>query len=284
MGGMTPETRCKVPVRYQEMFEKELKEVMKSECGSRDFGTALQFLAVSPHVAECDMIEKACQGMGTNEQLLSTLIVGRSNEEMELLKKTYFDIYTEDMGRKLDGELGGSFEQLIVNCLQASEEVYDADFHGADDKAKEDAQELYDMGQGQWGTNEQGLFKKLCAMPPEHLQAVNDAYAEEYGYTIPKVMEKEFGGDSKFGACLLVNMKLHPYVAVANLIQEAVEGFGTNELLLTCILIRYQAWLKEVKPVFEEQYGKPLEDVIQSETGGDYETILMQIVATADEL
>jgi hypothetical protein len=68
------------------MYDKELKQVMKSECGSRDFGVALQFLAVSPVQAECLMIEKASKGFGTNELLLQTILCGRTNKELELLK------------------------------------------------------------------------------------------------------------------------------------------------------------------------------------------------------
>ncbi|KAL7564459.1 hypothetical protein ACA910_001553 [Epithemia clementina (nom. ined.)] len=285
MGGMTPEMRCKVPYRYKKLFgdSKTLKEVMKSECGNRDFGKCLQFLAVPPHVAECDMIHMACKGAGTNEKLLSTIIVGRSNAEMELLKKTYFDLHTEDLGRVLDRELGGHFEQLIVNCLQASEEVFDPEYH-TEDKAKEDAKALYEMGQGKWGTNEKGLFKVLCAMPPEHMATVNRIYAEEYGYTLPKVMQKEFGGDTKWAAVLLLNMKLKPIEAVAGLIHDASAGFGTNELLFTATLIRYQSLLKAVMLAFVEEYGKPLDEVIKAETGGDYEKILLQILTTADEL
>ncbi|KAL7564462.1 hypothetical protein ACA910_001556 [Epithemia clementina (nom. ined.)] len=285
MGGMTPEMRCKVPYRYKELFgdSKTLKEVMKSECGKRDFGKCLQFLAVPPHVAECDMIHMACKGAGTNEKLLTTIITGRSNAEMELLKKTYFDLHTEDLGRVLDRELGGHFEHLVFNCLQASEEVFDPEYH-TEDKAKEDATALYEMGQGKWGTNEKGLFKVLCAMPPKHMAAVNRIYAEEYGYTLPMVMQKEFGSDTKWAAVLLLNMKLKPIEAVAGLIHDACAGFGTNELLLVTTLIRYQSLLKDAKLAYVEEHGKPLEEVIKSETKGDYEKILLQILATADEL
>jgi hypothetical protein len=65
---------------------------MKSECGSRDFGTALQFLAVDPVHAECLMIEEACQGIGTYEMLLFSIICGRSNREIELLKVRFAPI------------------------------------------------------------------------------------------------------------------------------------------------------------------------------------------------
>ena len=83
---MTLEDQCMVPIRYKDLFEKELVDVMKSECGKKDFGTALQFLAVNPVEAECMMIDKASKGLGTNELLLLTLICGRTNKEMELLK------------------------------------------------------------------------------------------------------------------------------------------------------------------------------------------------------
>jgi hypothetical protein len=86
MGAMTPEQRCKVPIRYKKLHGKNLRDVMKSECGNRDFGTALQFLAVNPVETECLMIDKACKGAGTDELLLFTIICGRTNKEMELLK------------------------------------------------------------------------------------------------------------------------------------------------------------------------------------------------------
>lgn len=65
---------------------------MKSECGKRDFGTALQFLAVPSDEAECDMIKQACKGAGTDELLLYPIICGRTNTEIDLLKKKYYKV------------------------------------------------------------------------------------------------------------------------------------------------------------------------------------------------
>jgi hypothetical protein len=78
--------RSMVPGRYFQMFHKDLVALMKSECGNRDFGTALQYLAVDPVHAECMMIEDACKGLGTHEIFLFSIICGRSNKEIDLLK------------------------------------------------------------------------------------------------------------------------------------------------------------------------------------------------------
>jgi hypothetical protein len=102
---------------------------MKSECGKGDFGTALQFLVVPSDEAECDMMKKACKGLGTDELILHLIVCGRTNKEIQILKKKFFDLYSKDLGSYLDSDLGGDFERLVCNCLRGSEQEYDPDFH-----------------------------------------------------------------------------------------------------------------------------------------------------------
>ena len=281
MASQNPEARCKIPIRYKEIYGKDLKAVMKSECGSRDFGTALQFLAVPPDEAECDMIEKACRGLGTNELILYPVICGRSNREISHLKTKFFDLHSKDLGRVLDSELGGNFERLIVNCLQGSEETYDREYHN-EAKMHSDIEKLYKMGQGKFlGTDEVGLFKILCASPPEYLKKLNYVYADKHGYTLEKVLETELGGQVRDAAVFMLGMKMKPYETVAELIVKATKGFGTNELLLTCTLIRYQLILRDVMAAYTELKGESLQDLIKKETSGDYERLLVELCNSA---
>lgn len=113
MGTLTGEQRCYVGMKYKEMFDKDLRDLMKSECGKKDFGYGLQLLALPPDAVDVSLIRKAAKGAGTNERLLHTIICGRSNKDMEVLKKTFFNLITEDLGRVLDRELGGSMEDLV---------------------------------------------------------------------------------------------------------------------------------------------------------------------------
>ena len=261
----------------QELFGKELLAVVKSECGNKDFGTALQFLSVNPCEAECLMIDKATKGVGTDELLLITIICGRTNSEMELLKKTYFNVHTKDLGRKLDSELGGDLEQLIFNVLQADEKDFDPDFH-TEERAKQDADAIHKMGQGRWGTNEAGLFKLIVASPPKYVKMINNSYADKFGYTLPKAFEKELGGAVETAALFMIGMKLKPIETVAGLIEKACKGIGTNELLLTTVLIRYQDVMGQVNVAHQELYGQSIEDRVKKEVRGDYEKLLLNIL------
>lgn len=113
MGTVTPEQRCYLGMKYKEMFDKDLKDVMRSECGRKDLGSALQLLSLSPDAMDVELLRKACKGIGTNERLLQTIICGRSNKDMEILKKKFFEMYTKDLGGYMSSELGGSMEDLV---------------------------------------------------------------------------------------------------------------------------------------------------------------------------
>lgn len=90
----TPQERAQVAAKYEEVHGKDLKSVMKKECGRGDFGVALQLLSVPSDETECAIITEACQGAGTNELLLYSVICGRNNVEIDLLKKKFYKVRT----------------------------------------------------------------------------------------------------------------------------------------------------------------------------------------------
>lgn len=226
------------------------------------------------------MIYKACKGLGTSERLLYPIICGRTNQEMELLKKKFFALYDKDLGQLLDRELGGDFEKLIFACLQANEEEYDEDYHTAD-KVEADTEAFYSMGEGKFGTDEGGFFKLICQSPPEHLNAVNNRYTDRYDVTLFKAVDDEMAGKTKEAAMFLLHMKLKPYEGVAELLHRACKGIGTNENLLTETVIRYQKHLKGIMEEFEKLTGKSLLNTLDTEVRGDYKKVLKTVCETA---
>ena len=266
-------------LRYKELFGKELYDVMKKEF-SGDFGTVLQYLALPLDVAECKMLHHAMKGIGSNVNIVWSILVGRTNEELERIKKRYFELYTKDLSKLLATELHGNMERIVFNSIQASQEVFDPQFHTMD-KARDDAEQLYKQGQGKWGTDEKGLFKIIFAAPPEHLRQINTVYSDKYGYTLEKVMEKELQGNLKLAAMHYISMKLKPYEAIAELLKSACAGIGTDEFLLTCSIIRYQEVMANVMTAHIELFGKTVHDRVKSETNGKYRDVLLQVLNTA---
>lgn len=98
-------------------------------------------------------------------------------------------------------------------------------------------------------------------------------------------MEKELGGvgekNLREATLYLLGMKLKPYEAMAKLVKAACAGFGTDELLLTCCIIRFQGVMQQVMTAHIELYGKTIHDRVRSEVGGKFKTLLLQILNTA---
>ncbi len=200
---------------------------------------------------------------------------------MELLKKTYYKVYTKDLTAKIGGELGGDNWKIASSCLQAAEEPYDPDYH-TEDKSKEDVERIWEKGQGKWfGTDEKEMFKVIVLSPPQYLKLVNLAYADKYGYTLVKAVEEELGGNAEQSALFALKMKLKPYEAIAGLIKAACAGIGTDELLLTCCIIRYQDVMGHVNFAHEELYGKSIQDRVKDECGGNYKDLLLALINKA---
>jgi hypothetical protein len=168
--------------------------------------------------------------------------------------------------------------RLVFNCMQAGEETYDPQYHTAD-KVIEDAEAIYEKGQGKFfGTDEKSIYKVLCAAPPEHVENINKVYADKYGYTLMKAMEKELSGNARDGTLHMLGMKIKPYETIAELIKAACAGIGTDELLLTCCIIRYQMVMKDVMGAHIELYGKSVHDRVRSECSGKYKTLLLAVL------
>lgn len=268
--------RWKLARRYQELYDKPLVEVMRKEF-SGDFGTLMKMLAMPIDEAESYMLKKGMEGVGCNVKVVYSILVGRSNDEINRIKKNYFKLYTKDLGKELAKELHGDMERLIFNCFQAGEEAFDPQYHTAE-KANEDAVALYGMGQGKWGTDEKGIFKILCGSPPEHVKNIDKAYSEKYGYTLEKAMEKEMSGNILAATLHLIGMKTKPYVTAAAMVKAACKGIGTDELLLSCCIVRYQYVLKDVMSAHIEAYGKTIHDRVRSECSGNYKEALLTVL------
>lgn len=280
LGSKNVKERFLISYRYKEMYGKELKELMKSE-NSGDFGFLTQLLALPAPEAEAKIIRKATKGLGTNEQLLWSVICGRSNEEIQILKKTYFKRYNKDLVALVGSELSGDIKKLHMACLQGMEEKYDPGYHNAS-KAEEDAITFYKRGQGKkFGTDEQALFEIICKSPPQYLQMVDDAYVSKYNVNLEQALEKELRGKAEKAAIFTLGMKLHPYETVAKHIKSTCAGMGTDELGLSCAILRYQHILPRVMIEHTNLTSKTVGDRIADETRGDYRDLLIEMVKVA---
>jgi annexin A7/11 len=67
--------------------------------------------ALGPLGGDIYLLERACKGAGTHEDLLSEVLLGRSNEEIFLLKEGFRRVYNKDLVKTVQGELSMKTER-----------------------------------------------------------------------------------------------------------------------------------------------------------------------------
>jgi Annexin len=188
-----------------------------------------------------------------------------------------------DLEQYLKSEFRGKIDHDILKAmLETEEKEYDIQLHN-DTKLQEDGARLEAMRSAKWD-NIIEFFTLVCEAPPEYLNRINQQFETSHNNeSLVAIIEKELSGSIKKVASFLVGMKLNPYKEIAKLIKSATRGFGTDELLLSSILTRYQCIMKDVMKSHEQLFGKTIRDRIMSETGFDYRKLLMQVTETGEE-
>jgi hypothetical protein len=276
LGPRSPNDRALIAYRFKELYDKSLRDLVKSET-SGDFGYLLQLTCMTLPQAEAYITFHAMKGVGTSEQLMYPVLLGRTNDEIALLKKAFFDMYETDLSVMANDDLSGEFHTIIMTALQEPQVEYKSSFH-TKEKAAEDAERIYKAGEGKWGTDEGGFIKTLLASPPKHIQHIEEYYNEKYKHGLVYAIESEFSGSSATALSFYVRLSLDPWNTLAEVIDNAMAGIGTDESALSAAIVRYHPYLHKIKHAYEDKHKISLRERVHGETDGAYQELLMHII------
>jgi len=108
------------------------------------------------------------------------------------------------------------------------------------------------------------------------------AYADKYGYTLSKALEKELRGIARTAALHALGVKLKPYETVVHLVDGACAGLGNGRgAAETACIVRYQAVWAKVELAHLDLFGKSVSDRVKRETSGHYKRVLLAVLETS---
>ncbi|RAW36461.1 hypothetical protein PC110_g7254 [Phytophthora cactorum] len=192
LSSLSASDRSLLIYRYKDLYREELKDTLSRDTVG-DFRFLLLLLTMPLPEAEAFVLNVATSGSGTKERLLYPILLGRTNEELSMLKSTYFYIFNKDLTWLMRSELSGDYREVILLALERLQVTYDPEIHTYE-KAKADAVKLYDAGEGRWGTDETTFVRILFSSPREHLVLVNDIYKKKYVSDLEEAVRCEFSG------------------------------------------------------------------------------------------
>ncbi|XP_019375079.1 PREDICTED: annexin A13 [Gavialis gangeticus] len=275
LSSRSSEQRQQVKEKYKTMYSKDLEEVLKGELSGNFEKTALALLG-PPCEYEARELQKAMKGGGTDESLLIEILCTRTNQQIEAIKKAYKKLFEQDLESDVKSDTSGSLRTILVSVLQADrdeKENINAEL------AEQDAKNLYEAGEGRWGTEELAFNVILAKRNVKQLRATFQAYEKLHGKDIEEVIKSETSGNLEKAYLTLVRCAKDCPGYFATCLHESMKGTGTDEETLIRILVtRAEIDLPTIKEKFKQLYNSSLAQAIQSDTSGDLRKLLVALL------
>ncbi|XP_061665923.1 annexin A11b [Syngnathoides biaculeatus] len=146
------------------------------------------------------------------------------------------------------------------------------DFPGAD--PLRDVEVLRKAMKG-FGTDENAIIELLGSRSNKQRVPMVAAYKTTYGKDLLHDLKSELTGNFEH---LVLSMMKSPAHFDASELREAIKGAGTDEACLIEILSsRSNSEIQEIVRIYKAEYGKSLEDAINSDTSGHFRRLLVSL-------
>jgi len=142
--------------------------------------------------------------------------------------------------------------------------------------AAEDARRLREAMRG-IGTRDSVLIEIIGHRTREQRMAIVAEYRRTLSRDLLKDLESETSGN--YRRVLLLLMKPRDEM-LADLLNEAMKGAGTNDRVLIDIMTQFPYEIQAAAATYQRKYGRSLESAIKSETSGNYEKMLCALLNT----
>ncbi|KAF9462254.1 hypothetical protein BDZ94DRAFT_1367942 [Collybia nuda] len=264
---------------------KKLSTVIESETSSY-FRMGLMGLVAGPLGWDVDLAYQALAGVGTNEALLTEIILGRPSSEVRLLANAYRHKYKRDLEDMIRGDLSGKTERMFVMALNANRPLDNMPVNQAE--VARDVETLYRAGQAKLGTDEMAFCDILINRSQAHIAAVIGMYGNKHR-SLSKVIKSEFSGHMRAGLLYIVEGAKPKRDGQgiwrdAKLIDQAMVGLGTKDKQLVWRIVRAQ-WdprrMEAIKEAYLSRTKKKLDIRVASETSGSYKKLMVALVNSA---
>ncbi|KAJ6643168.1 Annexin B10 [Pseudolycoriella hygida] len=270
--------RQQIAQYFTNSLGRDIIEDLKSELGGK-FEDVIVALMMEPDQYLCKQMNKAMDGMGTDESSLVEILCTKSNEDMKRLVAVYEDMYDRPLAEHLCSETDGFFRRLLTMIITG---VRDETGVVDPDKAKEQAAALYAAGEAKLGTDEEVFNRIMSHSSFAQLRLVFEEYKNLSGQTIEQAVNHEISGELKEAMMAIIECVQSPPAFFAKRLNDAMSGIGTNDTTLIRVIVsRSEIDLGSIKEEYEKIYNRTLLSAVKNETSGDYKHALCAIIGDA---
>lgn len=156
---MNPLEIASVKQAFQQGHKRDLMKDVHSETSSY-FREGLEALIRGPLEQDCFTLREGLSGMGTKEDLLDEVLLGRTNADINAIKRHYQQMYKRSLESDLKSDLSGKTERLFDMVVAARRTEESAPINPQ--QIDQNVNDLYKATEGQMGTDELQVCAIIC--------------------------------------------------------------------------------------------------------------------------
>ena len=266
--------RIKIRQKYKEMFGIDLMSDLKSDL-TGDYKTMMLALFTDPVEYDADNLYKAIKGPTTDEDTLIEILASRPCWYLNKIQKIYEEKYKKKLEEDIIGDSSSDLRKILVSLLQIERST-----NKNPDKVECEkiANQLNNSGDNRFRKDE-SFFNIFTLSSPHELVCISKEYHKLTGNTLIKTIEKEFSRDIAKLLKTILYALISPSEYFATRIHDAIDGLGTNEKILTRVIVtRAEIDLPKIKQYYQKLYGKDMiKDIIKDDVSSNYKKLLLAI-------
>ena len=269
--------RLKIKKAYQEKYNKDLIEDLKSELSGK-FEDAMIALFKDPIEYDAECLYYAMKGAGTDESCLIEVIASRPNWLLHKIKLKYKELYNKELEEDIIGDTSGDFQKLLLGLLKCNRRE---NKEVNKEECQKIASQLHEAKEQKWSieSEEDVFYKYVMQSSPQELSAVAREYYKISRETIIDGIEKKFSGDAKELLKTILYSLISPSEYFATRIKKAIEGFGTdNKTLIRILVTRCEVDMSIIKKYYHQIYQKDMIEDVKSDISGDYQKLMIELI------
>lgn len=240
-----------------------------------NYGDVLLQLVRGPLMADVYNVNKAIKGLGTKEDMLNDVLVGRSNADMQAIKAGYQQVFNKSMESDVEGDLSLKTKTMFQLIMRASRTEESAPYNAV--QINQDAEAIY-RSTGALTTVQETVFTILTQRSDNQIRAIAIEYQNKYKESLDHSIESKFSGHMRDALLLCVGRAVDRAKTDAYGLEDTMKGLGTKDNLLVNRLVRIH-WDKghtdQVKKAYKHFFKRDLIERVRGETSGDYRSALV---------
>ena len=265
--------RMSISRYYKGAFNSSLFSDIQSKIGG-DFGYCAGQMFLSP-IEFC--LHHLRLGLKNDYETVLEILTSKTNEELKVIEK----VYKLDTGNELRNDIMKEYKGIIgKNLILMFDTARSNNSKLRKNECERLAKLLIEKEPKLWVEDEK-IFKDIFLMKsPEELVLIARYYFNITKNNLIETINDKLKDKNQLLLKEILFNNIMPHELFAEKLNLAIKGIGTNEEILSRVLVsRYEIDMPLIKEMYEYKYNISLKDHIIDDTSGMYQKLCLFLVS-----